>query len=264
MKGRVLTIGGSDSSGGAGIQADIKTISAFGVYAASAVTAVTVQNSVRIDHVHHLPPAIVTAQIRAVLEDIGGDAVKTGMLGTPDVVERVATELSSLPELVPVVVDPVMVSTNGVRLLEEDALHAFKKNLLLLAHILTPNILEAEALTGHMIETVQDMEIAAKQLLDFGPRAILVKGGHLPHGQVCDVFATPSGTKIYSGSRLNSRHTHGTGCTLASALAACLARGMLLGDAVVAARKFVFKAIESAPALGKGCGPLNQFQRVDS
>lgn len=260
----MLTIGGSDSSGGAGIQADIKTISALGGYAASALTAVTAQNTQGVDGIHYLPGDFVGAQIRAVVLDIGVDAVKTGMLGQADSVEAVAVEIKSLPSAVPVVVDPVMVSTSGSRLLDENAFSAFKKNLLPYAHVLTPNVPEAETLTGRSLVSVSDMETAAKDLLGMGPKAVLLKGGHLTGDEVCDVLVTSSGTKIFSSARLQSRHTHGTGCTLASALATGLAQGQSLGVAVAAARDFVYEAIKAAPGFGAGHGPLNHNHRRDA
>ncbi len=262
MKGRVLTIGGSDSSGGAGIQADIKTISAFGAYAATALTAVTAQSTTGVDGVHHVPATFVVAQIRAVVDDIGVDAVKTGMLGRADIVEAVAVEISSLPDSVPIVVDPVMVSTSGAKLLNENALRAFKKDVLPSAYVLTPNVPEAETLTGRSIGSLRDMELAAEQLLSLGAAAVLLKGGHLPGDDVRDVLATTRGIEVFSNPRLESQQTHGTGCTLASALAACLSQGKPLEDAVAAAREFVHEAIKLAPGFGKGHGPLNHLHRA--
>jgi hydroxymethylpyrimidine/phosphomethylpyrimidine kinase len=264
MKGRVLTIGGSDSSGGAGIQADIKTISALGAYAASAITAVTAQNTKSVSGIYQLPADIVAAQIRAVLDDISVGAVKTGMLGTADIVEMVAREVSSLAEEIPIVVDPVMVSTSGTKLLDKTAHRALRKDLLPCAHVLTPNVPEAESLTGRAIVELNDMKLAAQKILSMGAQAVFLTGGHLTGAEVHDVLATASGIKVFTSPRLNTRHTHGTGCTLASAIATGLSHNIPLEAAVPAAREFVFEAIKAAPYLGEGHGPLNHLHRQET
>lgn len=256
MKGRVLVVAGSDSGGGAGIQADIKTITALGGYAATAITALTVQNTTGVHGIHDVPTDIITAQMRVVLDDIGADAVKTGMLHRPDIIEAVAAELAARPPI-PLVVDPVMVAKGGARLLEAEALHALRTALIRIAAVLTPNAPEAEALTGFSVESLDDMRRAAEMLLTLGAGAVLLKGGHLPGETVHDVLVWPDGEETFSAPRIETRHTHGTGCTLASALAAGLAQGLDVRAAVARAHAYVQEAIRTAPGFGSGHGPLN-------
>ncbi len=256
LAGRVLAIGGSDPSGGAGIQADLKTIAAFGAYGATAITALTVQDTRAVTDVIVLPPGFVAGQIAAVLGDIGADAIKTGMLADPDVVEAVCDALAAGPRAT-LVVDPVLRATAGRVLLAEAALAVLKRRLLPMAALLTPNLPEAEVLAGMAIPDLAAMHHAAEVLLTLGVPAVLLKGGHLPGDTVVDLLATEDGVEAFSAPRLTSRHTHGTGCTLGSAIAAGLAQGASLRDAVLRARAFVRAAIVTAPGLGAGNGPLN-------
>lgn len=257
-QGRVLIIAGSDSSGGAGIQADIKTVTALGGYAATAITALTVQNTQAVTAVHPAPLDIVSGQIEAVLSDIGADAIKTGMLGTAEVIETVLTALDEAgAELIPLIVDPVMVASSGARLIDEAAVEAVRTRLVPRAHLLTPNIPEAEALTGGKIEDVDDQRAAAEALLEAGARAVLVKGGHLDGPQILDLLATRNGVRLFSRPRIRTRNTHGTGCTLASAVAALVAQGQSLDRAVEQAGDYLHEAIKRAPGFGQGHGPVH-------
>ncbi len=262
MRGRVLVIAGSDSGGGAGIQADIKTISALGGYAATAITALTAQDTFGVHGVHPVPPVFVAAQIRAVLDDIGADAIKTGMLGEAATVAAVA-EMLAAHAGIPLVVDPVMVAKGGASLLADAALGVLREKLIPLATLLTPNVPEAEALLGEHIGDEDALAHAAAKLRGLGARAVLLKGGHLDGADVVDVLATESGVEEFRSPRIATRHTHGTGCTLASAVATGLAQGMSMPDAVVRARAYVHAAILAAPGFGGGHGPLNHFVRVD-
>ena len=253
--GRVLIIAGSDSSGGAGIQADIKTCAAFGAYAATAITAVTAQNTLGVQQVEYMSPELVRAQIRSVISDIGADVVKIGMLGTKEIIEVVAEEIEPLDAFI--ILDPVAVATSGDALLQDDAIAALKDTLLPLADLVTPNVPEAELLTGLKIKDVDDLTPAGDALLKMNVYAALMKGGHLEGKSVVDVLVSEEGANIMSGPRIHSRHTHGTGCTLASAIAANMALGAPLEEAVMSAREFVYQAIKTAPKLGQGNGPLN-------
>lgn len=255
-RGRVLVIAGSDSGGGAGIQADIKTITALGGYAATAITAVTVQNTLGVTGVHPVPLDVIAAQARAVLDDIGADALKTGMLGDAAVVETVAQCLDHAGG-VPAVVDPVMVAKGGAPLLAEAAIGAVKSLMIPRAALLTPNAPEAAALTGLGVETTDDLRRAGEVLLGMGAQAVLMKGGHVAGDRVVDVLMTAAGETTFEGERIDTRHTHGTGCTLASACAAGLAQGLRLEDAVAQAWNYVHEAMLRAPGLGAGHGPLD-------
>lgn len=259
MPGRVLIVAGSDSGGGAGIQADIKTVTALGGYAATAITALTAQNTQGVQGIFPVPPDFIAAQMKSVLDDIGADAIKTGMLGDMATINAVA---DGLPANVPVVVDPVMVAKGGARLLDADAVAVLKTRLVPLASVLTPNLPEAEVLTGMKIPNVAAMKAAAAALRAMGADAVLLKGGHLPGDTVTDVLVTGDGVETFSDSRIDSRHTHGTGCTLASAIACGLAQGLTLTVAVTRARAYVRRAIETAPGLGAGHGPLNHGHTV--
>jgi hydroxymethylpyrimidine/phosphomethylpyrimidine kinase len=254
-RARVLIIAGSDSGGGAGVQADIKTVTALGGYAASAITAVTVQNTLGVTAVHAIPPAIVAAQARAVLEDIGADAIKTGMLGDAATVEAVAGILEGAA--LPAVIDPVMVAKAGAALLAPSAMAALKARLIPRASLLTPNAPEAEALTGVAIASLDDQRRAAEALLAMGAEAVLMKGGHLPGPRIIDLLVTPAGETAFEAERIETRHTHGTGCTLASACATGLAQGLPLTEAVARAWSYVQEAIARAPGFGAGHGPLD-------
>lgn len=261
--GRVLVVAGSDSGGGAGIQADIKTITALGAYAATAVTALTAQNTTGVHGVLPVPADFVRRQMAVVLDDIGADAVKTGMLADAAIVEAVGAELASRAQHPPLVVDPVLFAKSGDRLLTEDAIAALKRYLLPMATVITPNLPEAQALAGMAIPDLDAMRHAAAALLTLGVPAVLLKGGHLPADTIVDVLATEAGTEEFASSRIVSRHTHGTGCTLASAVAAGLAQGMDLSAAVHRARAYVRAAIVAAPGFGAGHGPMNHAVWVD-
>jgi len=257
VRGRVLIIAGSDSGGGAGIQADIKTVSMLDAYAATAITALTAQNTKGVFGVLPIPPDFVRRQIEVVLDDIGADAIKTGMLHDLPVIEAIAATLRDRAAHVPLVVDPVMVAKGGARLIDPAALDGLKQLLITAAEIVTPNLPEAEILCGRIIGNVAEMRLAGEALLALGCRSVLVKGGHLTGDTVSDVLVTPAGARVWESPRIATRHTHGTGCTLASAIAAGLAQGLAIEDSVDRARAYVQRAIASAPGLGRGHGPLN-------
>jgi hydroxymethylpyrimidine/phosphomethylpyrimidine kinase len=253
-----LTIAGSDSGGGAGIQADLKTFAALGVYGTSAITAVTAQNTERVTGVHLLPPSFVVQQIDAVASDIAVDAVKTGMLGTAAMVDAVAGALErwALPR---VVVDPVMVAKSGDRLIAEDAIDAVRGRLLPLAIVITPNRLEAEVLLGAGVRTREDAAEAARALVARGAMAAVVKGGHFDEAEVVDLLFDGRAFHEFRHARQDTRNTHGSGCTFASAIAASLARGAELPAAVQEASDYVAGAIAHGLAIGRGHGPLDHF-----
>ena len=257
MHGRVLIAAGSDSGGGAGIQADLKTVTALGGYAMTAITALTAQDTRDVHGVFEVTPEFVARQMRVVLADIGADCIKTGMLHSAAIIEAVARTLRDHAPGLPVVVDPVMVAKGGARLLAADAADALIETLVPLAAVLTPNLPEAEALTGTIIASTEDMEAAAVALLAKGADAVLVKGGHLVSEKVTDVLASEAGVTRFTGPRIETTSTHGTGCTLASGIATGLAQGLSVVAAVERARDYVRKAIETAPGLGAGFGPLN-------
>jgi len=261
-RGRVLIVAGSDSGGGAGIQADIKAVTALGGYAATAITALTAQNTLGVHGVLPVPPEFILLQINAVLDDIGADAVKTGMLGSAEAVQAVAAALGQR-DGIPLVVDPVMVAKGGARLLDDPAVAALRRDLLPLATLLTPNVPEAEALTGLTITDHAAARRAAQALLDLGAAAVLLKGGHLRGAVVQDVLATSGGMEVVESPRIETRHTHGTGCTLASAVATGLAQDMTLSDAVRRGAAYVHAAILAAPGFGAGHGPLGHGVTVD-
>jgi hydroxymethylpyrimidine/phosphomethylpyrimidine kinase len=257
---RALTIAGSDSGGGAGIQADLKTFAALGVWGMSAITSVTVQNTEGVTAVSDIPPHIVAAQIGAVMTDIGVDAAKTGMLSSTAIVEAVsaALETAGVPNLV---VDPVFVSKHGDPLLREDAVEAIRKRLLPLATLVTPNLPEAAGLAGFEVASRSDMEKAARAVLHLGPTAVLVKGGHLEVDLAADLFADDDGPEWIEGERIDTPHTHGTGCVLSAAVTASLARGLPLREAVRTGKAFVTEAIRHALAIGGGIGPVSPAWR---
>ena len=254
-KGRVLAIGGSDPSGGAGVQADIKTITALGGYAAAAITAVTVQDTLAVHTIHPVPPTTIAEQIRVVLADVGADAIKTGMLGAASAAEAVVEALLEHPAI-PLVVDPVMLASAGMRLLEADAVAPLRR-LIGMSALVTPNAPEAAVLTGLAVETTDDLRRAGERLLEAGARAALMTGGHIPGKRVVDLLLTPAGEMVLEGPRMYTRHTHGTGCTLASGCATGLAQGMSLEEAVARAWAYTAEAIRRAPGLGAGHGPLD-------
>ena len=258
----MLSVAGSDSGGGAGIQADIKAITAMGAFAATAVTALTAQNTRGVHGVVAVEPTFIVQQIEVVLSDIGADALKTGMLHSAEVISAVAGAFKSHATGVPLVVDPVMVAKGGHRLLLGSAEAALREILLPMSALLTPNLPEAEVLAGFPVRVEADMKRAAETLAALGARAVLMKGGHLEGDRVVDLLFHDGRFERYEDARIASRNTHGTGCTLASAIAAGLAQKMALSDAVVRARSYVRKAIETAPGFGSGHGPLNHAVTV--
>jgi len=253
-----MTIAGSDSGGGAGIQADLKTFAAHGVYGTSAITALTAQNTLGVNAVHVVPAEFVTAQIEAVAADIGCDAVKTGMLANAAIVEAVAAAIEEL-ELPHLVVDPVMVAKGGDRLLAEDAVHAVKTVLIRLARVVTPNVPEAEVLAGIEVRSIRDAREAARRIMQFGPGAVLIKGGHLPGATITDLLMEGSRAIEITGPRVAGSHTHGTGCTLAAAMTARLALGDSLEQAARRGRRYVTGAMQHGIDVGAGHRPLGHF-----
>jgi hydroxymethylpyrimidine/phosphomethylpyrimidine kinase len=254
---KALTIAGSDSGGGAGIQADLKTFSAFRVFGMSVITAVTAQNSLGVQGVENLPPAFVARQLRSVLEDFGTDAAKCGMLSTAPIIEAVAEELGQR-RVEKLVVDPVMVAKSGDRLLQPEARVALADRILPLALLVTPNLPEAEVLAGMQVAEPEDMEEAARRIHGMGPRYVLVKGGHLK-GDATDLLWNGREFTRFTAPRIDSANTHGTGCTFSAAIAAGLARGQALGDAIRSAKAYVTRAIREGFAAGRGVGQLRHF-----
>lgn len=253
---RVLIIAGSDSGGGAGIQGDIKTVTCLGGYASTAITALTAQNTQGVFDIHDVPLPFLRRQIELVLADIGADAIKTGMLHSAGVVETVAQTLGEHGAAIPLVVDPVMVAKGGAPLLQEQAVAALESRLLPMAALVTPNIPEAEILSGITIRNEADMQRAAEAMLALGCKAVLVKGGHAQGDEISNVLLSSSGMVSFRSKRLHTRHTHGTGCTLASAIATGLAAQMPLAQSVERAIAYVEEALQHAPELGSGHGPL--------
>lgn len=251
-----LTIAGSDPSGGAGIQADLKTFHQFGVYGEAAITLLTVQNTKTVSRVEILSAELVRQQIEAIVSDIPPGAAKTGALGNPEIVEAIADLARGFR--FPLVVDPVMISKHGARLISAEAGDALKRKLLPRAFLVTPNIPEAESLTGLILRNELDMVEAGKRLLDLGCQAVLIKGGHA-EGEPIDVLSTPEGTASFPGRRVFTKRTHGTGCTYSAAITACLAKGFLRNEAIARAKLFLQGAIETAPEIGHGHGPVNHF-----
>ncbi|MCC6586544.1 MAG: bifunctional hydroxymethylpyrimidine kinase/phosphomethylpyrimidine kinase [Bryobacterales bacterium] len=252
-----LTIAGSDPSGGAGIQADLKTFHRFSVYGEAVITLVTVQNTRRVSRVEIVDPQLVAEQMDAVLEDIPPHAAKTGALGNSAVIEAVAGRAAAFR--FPLVVDPVMISKHGAPLIAPEAASALKELLLPRCALITPNVPEAEALSGIMVDSIDSARAAGEAILALGARAVLIKGGHMQGGEAVDLLVTPTGSRIYTAPRIDTRHTHGTGCTYSAAITAELAKGTELFDAVGHAKQFLTRAIESNPGLGAGCGPVNHF-----
>ncbi|NCF79504.1 MAG: bifunctional hydroxymethylpyrimidine kinase/phosphomethylpyrimidine kinase [Alphaproteobacteria bacterium] len=276
QKGKVLVVAGSDSGGGAGIQADIKSIMAQGAYATTAISALTAQNTLGVQDIMAVPPAFVAAQMTSILSDIGADMMKTGMLATREVIEAVAEQRSHLAPQLPMIVDPVMMATSGDKLLQNSAMNALASLLVNHALIVTPNLPEASLLTRRDVDTLDDMKRAADTLMRDGAHAALIKGGHGTDKVVTDLLATQSGFEVFEHERLNTKNMHGTGCTLASALAGQLANAgvaansedapldskgrpddAVLKTACEAALTYVHRAIKSAPDIGGGNGPLN-------
>ena len=264
MRGRVLIIAGSDSGGGAGIQADIKAVTALDGFAMTAITALTAQNTQGVFGVHPVPLDFVRQQIEVVMNDLGADVIKTGMLGDSGTIGAVCDALADFAPKVPLVLDPVMVAKGGHNLLAVEAVASLRQRLLPRAAVITPNLPEAEALTGMPIRSVEDMRVAARLLLSLGVPAVLLKGGHLEGDMLTDLLATADGIEAFSAPRIQTRHTHGTGCTTASAVATGLAQGLGLRDAVIRARAYVRAAIAAAPGFGGGHGPLNHAVTFDA
>ncbi len=257
MNGRVLIIAGSDSGGGAGIQADIKTVTALSGYASTAITALTAQNTLGVHGVHEVPAEFVVDQITVVLSDIGADAIKIGMLANEKIVGAVAECLAPLANRIPIVLDPVMVAKGGHKLLDDAAVDRVRRRLLPLATVVTPNVPEAEVLAKRPLKTAADMPAVAEILRSHGAKYVLLKGGHLEGDTVVDRLFGADIDETMEDTRFDTRDTHGTGCTLASAIATGLAQGRPVLDAVRRARAYVRRAIETAPGLGEGSGPLN-------
>ncbi|MGB0747929.1 MAG: bifunctional hydroxymethylpyrimidine kinase/phosphomethylpyrimidine kinase, partial [Magnetospiraceae bacterium] len=264
VTGRVLIVAGSDSGGGAGIQADIKAVTALKGFAMTAITALTAQNTEGVFGIQEVPPAFIAEQIRVVLTDLGADVIKIGMLHRADVIDAVADALAAYGPDIPIVLDPVMVAKGGHALLENAAVAALKRRLLPHAALVTPNIPEAAALTGLTVETTDQAVHAGQALLALGPGAVLIKGGHLPGDTLTDrlFLKNEDNPRSFAGPRIDTRHTHGTGCTTASAIATGLAQGLAMPEAVERARDYVQAAIRTAPGFGKGHGPLNHSVTV--
>ena len=259
MKGRVLIVAGSDSGGGAGIQADIKTVTALGGFAATAITALTAQNTQGVFGIHGVPTEFIQQQMRLVLDDIGADAIKIGMLGDSATIDAVAEVLEALPQRPPVVVDPVMVAQSGDALLEPGTEARLVERMLPLADVLTPNLPEASRLTGIDVAGPESMLVAAEAMRATGAKTVLVKGGHMEGDILVDLLLHGGGISRYESPRIPTRHTHGTGCTLASAIACGLAQELEVEPAVRRARLYLQESIRRAPGLGKGDGPVDHW-----
>ena len=257
-KSKILIIAGSDSSGGAGIQADIKTVTALGSYAMTAVTAVTAQNTRGVKKIIPIPTKNVQKQITMVLDDIGANGVKIGMLHNVSIIKCVCNILKKY-KLKNIVLDPVMIAKGGTKLINNSSIIYLKKLLLPLSNLVTPNIPEAEVLTGHSITDKEDMIKAAKKIINMGAKSVLLKGGHLKNKMIFDVLATKKGIKIFKKRKIKTKNTHGTGCTLSSALATCLSQNKNIVKSCKISLRYVDKAIISAPGYGKGFGPLNHL-----
>jgi len=263
MNGKILTIAGSDPSGGAGIQADIKTISALGGYAMAAITALTIQNTQKVYEVHPVDPSIVSAQIRAVLEDILPDAIKVGMMASANIAQNLGQIFAENRDI-PLIVDPIILSTSGHCLLEKRGVDILRTDMFPMIDLLTPNLAEAAHLAAcDPLYTRDDMCRAGEKLQAMGPKAILVKGGHLAGDILTDILITEEGTFDFSHPMISTKNTHGTGCTLSAAIATGAGQGMTMIDAVARAHQYVYEAIKQAPGYGYGTGPLNHLVRLD-
>lgn len=258
---RILIIAGSDSGGGAGIQGDIKTVTCLGGYAATAITALTAQNTTGVYGIYEVPENFIAQQIKLVLDDIGADALKTGMLHKESVIETVADAIGGRG--IPLVLDPVMFAKGGAALLEKLALSALKTRLIPMATIITPNIPEAEYLAEITIKNLDDMQKAAEEIMKLGCKSVLIKGGHLEGEIITDLLVTESGEETFAQPRIHTKHTHGTGCTLASAIATGIGQKLSLVDSVIRARNYVAEAIKNAPNIGNGHGPLGHLVTTD-
>jgi hydroxymethylpyrimidine/phosphomethylpyrimidine kinase len=264
MKGRVLIVAGSDSGGGAGIQADIKTVTALGGFAMTAITALTAQNTLGVIDVSPVDVEFIQTQMRVVLDDLGADCLKTGMLHSSEVIEAVCAVAESEAAGIPLVVDPVMVAKGGATLLGIEAVAAMRDRLLPMARVITPNIPEAETLLGMEIGTLDAMKRAAELMMEMGAAAVLIKGGHMSGRVLTDVLLDDGGFHLFETERVDTEHTHGTGCTMASAIAAGLAQDMPLPEAVGRAQAYVAAAIRGAPGYGQGHGPIDHGHTVSS
>jgi len=256
-----LTIAGSDSSGGAGIQADLKTFSALGVYGMSVLTSITAQNTIGVQGVHDLPPDFVGLQIDSVMQDIGADAVKTGMLSNAQIIKIVSKKIKEY-QVRNLVIDPVMITKGGDRLLREDAVKELKEDLIPLAIVVTPNFSEAEVLSGLRIKNIEDMKEAAREIYKLGAKNVLVKGGHLLSEEAIDLLYNGQTFSEFKAERIDTKNTHGTGCTLSSAIAAGLAQGKEVEEAVEIAKRYITLAIKNSLTIGHGHGPLNHLVRL--
>ncbi len=261
-KSKVLIIAGSDSSGGAGIQADIKTVTAFGSYAMTAVTAVTAQNTQGVKKIIPISAKNLHKQIVMTLDDIGANSVKIGMLHNTNIIKCVSKVLKKY-KLKNIVLDPVMIAKGGSKLINNNSISHLKKLLLPLCNLITPNIPEAEVLSGYSILNKEDMIKAAKKILNMGPKNVLLKGGHLNNNMIFDILATKKEIKVFKKRKIRTRNTHGTGCTLSSALAACLSQKKNIFKSCDISIRYVHKAIASAPGYGKGFGPLNHLVSIN-
>ena len=254
-----LTIAGSDASGGAGIQADLKTFQALGVFGTSAVTAVTVQNTQKVYDIQEMRPQIVHDQITCLFDDMSIHAIKIGMVASVSLIEAIADALAAVAELPPVILDPVMISKSGYALLQSDARTALVRHLFPLSEVVTPNLPEAEALLDATIDTIDGMKDAAREIAALGADKVVIKGGHLGQGDATDVLYDGNRYRLLASPRIDTVNTHGTGCTFSSAIAALMAKGESFADAVSHAKVYITGAIEHALALGKGCGPTHHF-----
>ena len=259
MRGRVLIIAGSDSGGGAGVQADIKSVSALGGFAATAISALTAQNSLGVHSIYPVATDFIKEQMKVVLEDIGADCLKIGMLHNADVIDAVSAVIKDSAKNIPLVADPVMVAKGGASLLDESAHSAMITKILPLATLLTPNAPEASVLSGIKVVDVDSQQVAGETLLKKGARAVLVKGGHISGSNITDLLVTKNGVFRFESKRILTQHTHGTGCTLSSALATCLSQKKNIVKSCNISLRYVDKAIVSAPGYGKGFGPLNHL-----
>lgn len=259
---KIMTIAGSDSGGGAGIQGDIKTITSLGGYATSAITAITAQNTLGVKSVLNISINMIEEQITAILEDIGTDAIKIGMLSNEKIIHCVVKLLSNLKKEIPIVLDPVMVAKGGHKLLDAGAETALINELMPLCTIITPNIPEAEVITGIKINDALDLENAGRSIIDMGINNVLMKGGHLNSSKLTDVLITNNNIEYFNNNKINTKNSHGTGCTLSSAIACGLGQKLTLKESVKRAHLYVYKSILNAPNIGKGNGPLNHLIKV--
>lgn len=262
IDGRVLAIGSSDSSGGSGIQADIKAITALGGYALTAVTALTARNAKGVNGIVETTGGFVAKQMRLALKDIGADVIKIGMVPNEEAIESVHYTYMEFAPDIPIVLDPMMMAKGGEPLIDREAIHMVRQHFLLHAALVTPNIAEAQLLTGMEIHTLKDMKHAAEIMITLGCQSVLIKSGHFEGNALYDVLFSEEGLEVFEDTRIDTPHTRGTGCTLASAIAAGMAQKMTLRDAVVRARAYVREAILTAPGFGKGQGPLNHAHTV--